>query len=217
MDNIHEKIANLLALSRNNPSEQEAATALAMAQKLMMKWNIDERDLGRKSSVDYGDVHNLDRDYFRILGHAVKIMTGCGMVLRGTDQFLLVGTRVNVAIAEQFLWFLAEQVESLYKIHLPRGMSKSARAAYRKDFKRNCAYRIMERTKELKDQQAREAASDSRALVLVQSELEKEIEDFFARQGIVKVKKGMTIKQGTLGASHGRSAGDHAALQPRVK
>lgn len=126
MTDIHNKIQHLLA--NNNPSEDEAANAMNMARKLMMKYNIQLRDLGTVSSVSYA--HTLDRDY---LGHAVKIMTGVTMVYFADDTFKMAGTKVNVQIAHQLLMFLAEQVESLYKM----GMSK--RAQYHK---RACALRM---------------------------------------------------------------------------
>lgn len=213
MTDIHNKIQHLLELANNNPSEDEAANAMNMARKLMMKYNIQLRDLGTVSSVSYGEAHTLDRDYFKILGHAVKIMTGVTMVYFADDTFKMAGTKVNVQIAHQLLMFLAEQVESLYKIYLPKGMSKRERAQYRKDFKRACALRIKQRC-----DQARfhDNPVTSRELVVIQNELEKEVEAFLQKQLVRVVKSRTQLKLHTKDGLDGLMAGDSAALQPRV-
>jgi hypothetical protein len=55
IEDVHAKIHALLELSKNNPSEEEAARAAEMARKMMMKWNIEENELKTRSSVNYGD------------------------------------------------------------------------------------------------------------------------------------------------------------------
>lgn len=214
MTDIHNKIQNLLELANNNPSEDEAATAMNMARKLMMKYNIDQRDLGTVSSVSYGERHTLDRDYFKILAHAVKTMTGVTMVYFSDDTFKMAGTKVNVQIAHELLMFLANQVESMYKIYLPKGMSKAERANYRKDFKRNCAVRIKQRCDEAR---FHDNPVTGRELVVIQNELEKQVEAFLQEQSVRMVKNKTIIRTHTKGAIDGRMAGDAASLQPRVK
>lgn len=213
MTDIHSKIGHLLELANRNPSEEEAANAMDMARKLMMKYNIDQRDLGTVSSVDYGEAHTLDRDYFKLLSSAVKIMTGVSMVTFGNDTFKLVGTKVNVQVAHKLLMFLAEQVESLYKIYLPKGMSKRDRANYRKDFKRACAARIVDRCNNAR---FHDSPVTGRELVVIQQELEKEVEAFLASKS-VRIAKPMSIRFGSRGGIDGIMAGNNAALQPRVK
>ena len=48
---ILDKIRKLLALSKS-PNENEAAVALAMAQELMLRYNIDNIDLEQESTED---------------------------------------------------------------------------------------------------------------------------------------------------------------------
>lgn len=213
MTDIHNKIQHLLELANNNPSEDEAANAMDMARKLMMKYNIQLRDLGTVSSVSYGEAHTLDRDYFKILGEAVRIMTGVSMVYFRDETFKMAGTRVNVQIAHKLLMFLAEQVESLYKIYLPKGMSKRERAQYRKDFKRACAIRIRDRCNHAR---FHDNPVTGRELIVIQNELEKEVEAFLEQQLVRIVKSKTQIKLHTKGGRDGLMAGDSAALQPRV-
>lgn len=217
MSEIAAKIQNLLDLARNNPSEEEAASAASMAQRLMLKHNITERDLGHVSAVIYSPGQPLDRDYFKILGHAVNAMTGCVMVLYGTDTYKLAGTKTNTLVAEQLLRFLAEQVEQLYKIYLPTGMSKRERAKYRKDFKRNCANRIYHRCLEHVKQLKYAKTTETTALVVVQDELQKEVDDFLRSKGVRTKSNRMQLNTNSRGGIDGQLAGTQAALQPRVK
>lgn len=216
MSDIHEKIINLLELARNNPSEEEAAQAGAMARKLMLKHEIDERDLGRTSNVDYNGETSIDRDYYRLLASGVSYMIPAkAIVYRGTE-IRWAATRVNAQIADQLIMFWAQQVEALYKLHLPRGMSKSARAQYRKDFKRNCAVGIIHRAREIKDQQIADEGEKGTALVVIEDQMMVDIDDFLSRQNIGK-GRGMKIRHHTVGASHGRQAAGSVQMQRGVR
>lgn len=205
-DKVHAQIIALLELSKNNPSEDEAARAAEMARKMMLKWNIEEGELNTRSPVDYGDPHDLDRDYFKTLAHMVMKSTGTTFVYYANGTFRIVGRRVNAQVAHTLLMFLAAQVESLYKNFLPSGMTKAARAAYRKDFKRNCAMRIYQRSIL---EQRQTTGTD---LVLITDELQQEIDAFLSKDNIRMVKNRTKINQHTLGAQHGRQAGDMARL-----
>ena len=51
-DNMIEKIKKMFNLSENNPSVEEATSAVLMAQKLMAKYNINEEDLSLEEVKD---------------------------------------------------------------------------------------------------------------------------------------------------------------------
>lgn len=211
IEDIHGKIMALLELSKNNPSEQEAARAAEMARKMMLKWNIDENELKTRSPVDYSEAHDLDRDYFKTLAHIVQKATGTTFIYRTDDTFRIVGRRVNAQVAHSLLMFLADQVERMYKTFLPTGMTKAARAQYRKDFKRNCAMRMYHRSQE------ELRATTGTDLVLISDELQREVDAFLSTQKIRMVNSRMKINSNTLGAQHGRAAGDMARLQQAIK
>jgi hypothetical protein len=215
MSDIHEKIANLLELANNNPSEEEAAQAASMARKLMLKYNIDERSLGRRSSVDYNAGGAVDRDYWRLLMSGIANIIPVRPILFGNKNFKWAGTSVNAQIADQMLTFWAQQVEHLYKQHLPPGMSKSDRAKYRTDFKRNCAVTITQRARDLRKQQALDKGEGTE-LVVIQSALEKDVEEFLATKNISR-GRGMKLRSDSLGAAHGRQAGNTVQLNRGVQ
>ena len=214
MTNIHEKISNLLALARNNPSEEEAATAFNMARRLMLKHNIAEADLGHKSSVEYHRGQSIDRDYFKLLASGISQLIPVAAVITHDQHIKWAGTSVNAQIANDLLTFWADQVEALYKIHLPRGLSKTARAQYRKDFKRNCAIGIIHRAREIKKTQISEESGT--ALVVVEDQLMGEVEAFLSKQNI-RLTKPLKIRSSTMGAIHGRIAAKSVNLQRGVK
>lgn len=49
-ETIIEKIRKMMALASNNPSEAEATSAALMAQKLMAKYHVEEKELGEDIS-----------------------------------------------------------------------------------------------------------------------------------------------------------------------
>ena len=220
MSEIHEKITNLLELARNNPSEEEAATAMAMARRLMLKYNIEERDLrGHTPDVEYSGGGSFDRDYYRLVAQGITRLLPIRYVYWNGNKapFKWVGTNVNAQIADQMFQFWVDQIEILYKKYLPPGMSKPERAQYRTDFKRNCALGIINRAVEIKRQQAIEDAQGT-ALVVIEDQLLAEINEFMNNEGVKKSKsRGMTIRRHTQGAAHGRQASHEVRLTRVVR
>mgnify|MGYP000238794352 CR=1 FL=1 len=208
-----EKIQNLLDLSRNNPSEEEAATAAAMAAKLMAKHNIEEHDLGHKSDTGWNGGGTFERDYWRLLAQGVGQLIPVSFTFRPSGRKLAyqwVGTKLNCQTAEQVLHFWAVQVEQLYKAHLPRGLSKKARAEFRKNFKRACAAGIIQRARQIKMDQLKEHTTGT-ALMVVEDELMKEVNEFLKDIPTAKQIKVVT------GSGYGTNAGFHASSQVQMQ
>jgi hypothetical protein len=211
------KIKNLLELASNNPSEAEASTAMNMARRLMMRHNLTEADL-KDSAVhnptEYGEKRTLDKDYLRIVGHIVREMTGVTMVYYGTSgDFRMVGRQINILVAEQLLTFLCDQVEHLYKIHLPPGLTKPARAKFRKDFKRLCAYRIFERAQEEKVKES----TTGTELVAIDNKLNEEVDEFLESKGVKVVTNRKSLNMDSQGGRTGYQAGNSASLRPTLE
>lgn len=88
---IIDKIKKLLALAGNNPSESEAQSAIAKAQELMIKHNIEESKLGRatKQEAIWAKVGNHTR---KPNHHEIYIMSAvakhfkCFSTLKGRDN-----------------------------------------------------------------------------------------------------------------------------------
>jgi len=217
MSDIHSKIADLFELANNNPNEAEAASAAAMARKLMLKHNIDERDIGRKANVGFNGEKSVDRDYYLLLTTGISELIPAKALIytNGRNKTIKwAATAVNAQVANQMLEFWARQIEALYKQALPAGMSKSQRAQYRKDFKRNAAVTIIHRARELRKQQNLEKGTGT-SLLVIQTELEAEVDEFLSTVRTRKTR-GMTVRSSGLGASHGRQAGQSVRLNRGV-
>jgi hypothetical protein len=115
--------------------------------------------------------------------------------------------------------YLVSEVERLYKINLPRGMSKIDRANFRSTFKYACARRIAARAwaimETLRNDDAKAiAATGSRALVVVQS-IDAMLAEANALLGDVK-SIAIRPKRPGLGTALGREAGNTVKLQKQL-
>lgn len=221
MDSIKDKIRKLLALANDKgATEHEAQRAMEFASALMLKHGIEVEH--RTGEVGYGDTSfDLDKRWKLMAAQAAGELYGCRVVINRRNETLqFVGRDDNVAVAEETFGWLCEQIERLYKVFLPKGMTKSDRAEYRRTFKDTCAIRVYQRcaehveTMKANDAQAM-AATGSRALVVLdhRNQLDAEINDFFAQAG-VQVKKARRVKRRV---TQGTIAGMEAANQVRIQ
>lgn len=225
MDNVVDKIKKLLALGQANSgaTEAEAATAMNMAAALMLKHGIEVTlDEGRDEGaiegkwVSYDDAWNLQ------CANAVGYLYSCKHMYQARAHVLaFVGRADNIAAAEATFAFLCTEVERLYKVNLPKGMSREDRANFRRTFKFACGRRLAARAWAIMETLRQDdvkalAATGSRALVVVQS-----IDAQLAEAGELLKNKGVKLvkHRGTadgLGTMAGRRAGDTVELQKRV-
>jgi hypothetical protein len=223
--NTINKIKKLLALGQANSgaTEGEAESAMSMAAALMLKYNVqvqldgDDDKAAIKSKViwDYSEI------WHQSCASAAGYLYSCRpLIWRGMGggvQF--VGRPDNIDAAQMTLAYLAEEVERLYKLNLPKGMSKNDRAEFRRTFKFACALRIAARawaimeTLRQDDLKAIEATG-STALVIVQN-IDAQLAEADALLGDVKKAVARTYKGG-LGTSLGKNAGDTVQLQKQV-
>ena len=148
------KIAKLLNMTvEKGCSEDEQETAMAMAAAIATRLGIDleaqrqseptptQRKATQKSFIKEWKFHQVEA--FR----AAAELYGCDVYTyaHGRGGCFFVGRDENIELAEQTAFWLMRQVELLYKQNLPRGLSQSVRAQYRKTFKAACAHRVYER------------------------------------------------------------------------
>jgi hypothetical protein len=125
-ERVIERIAKLLALAES-PNQHEAEAAMAAAQRLMLKHNLEARSLAR----DYGFAHlgeptgrvtESERILAMILGKHFFVEVIWVPVYRPLDAkrgsvLEICGTRANLAIAEYVHAFLTETAERLWRDH----------------------------------------------------------------------------------------------------
>jgi hypothetical protein len=189
------KIAKLLNMTvENGCSEDEQETAMSMAAGIATKLGIDleaqrqseptaaQRKAIKKAFAQEFKIHQI------LAFQAAGKLYGCEVYTYsgGKGGCFFIGREENVELAEQTAFWLMRQVELLYKEHLPRGLSQTVRAQYRKTFKAACAHRVYERAATLMremryNNQSAQQATGQNALVVQGyfEQLEKENADFF--------------------------------------
>lgn len=123
---IMEKIKKMLALSKNNPSEEEAAQALLMAQKLMVKYNLtmeeveDQPEKNPEAIADYSQYKGSNTVWkiklAKIIGDNFKTE-----VLKAGPGFCFVGMAEEVQLTISLFNLACEIVD--------KGMKKVRRDA----------------------------------------------------------------------------------------
>lgn len=86
MNKIVEKIQKLLALSGNNPSEEEAQAAALMAQRLIAKYNVDVNNLPGEEKITYKllkATHSNNEGYRSYLAVVIADNFRCKPILMG--------------------------------------------------------------------------------------------------------------------------------------
>lgn len=128
---IMEKIKKVLALSKNNPSQEEAAAALLMAQKLMVEHNLTMEevegvtDKDREAQVDYS-VMSGSHTAWKV---ALAVIIGNNFkteVLRAGAGFCFIGMEEDVQLTVS-LFNLASDI-------IDKGMKKVRRDARKKGY-----------------------------------------------------------------------------------
>lgn len=152
------KIAKLMNMTvENGCSEDEQETAMAMAAGIATRLGIElasvpaagaeptKRRATKKAFNQEWKVHQV------LAFQAAAKLYGCELYTysHGKGGCYFIGRDENIELAEQTAFWLMRQVELLYKQNLPRGLSQSVRANYRKTFKAACAYRVHERASQL--------------------------------------------------------------------
>jgi Protein of unknown function (DUF2786) len=218
-EKIVDRIRKLLALGRDGgATEHEAARAMELATKLMLEHGIAESAIN-KPGVELGGDADVDHKWEMYCAHAACALYGTKPIIYAGSRLKFVGRADNIAATEMTYEWLRDQIELFYKAALPSGMSKAARADYRRSFKSAAAGRVYTRAVEIVRQLKDKGTPQSTALVVLdyRKQLEIEADDFIQTLGARKGhSRGLTLKN-NRGTSDGFAAGDKIRLQQEVK
>lgn len=209
---IQDKIRKLLALSAS-PNDNEAATALKLAQKLMMEHGVEESELHPEVTHEVSETgfHEVKHKFQVYAAQAAGILYGCKVInYKNISSITFVGRRDNRQAAELTWSFLLLQIEQWYKNELPKGMTQKQRSSYRKEYKLSMAATLYSRCKDYTP------ASSSTALVLHKDQLLGEIEDYFKDQNVVTRKSKARRINNTEAFLKGAAAGQSADIHKGV-
>ncbi len=136
LTNILIRIKKLLALANRNSSVEEAASAMAEAQRLMSKHQIDMATVedGEPSSVTVEAIEQEHGQIVRwraVLAMAVAEANFCCSVWvqngrRGHGALTFFGAKANVTMAKALFELLVAQIERLTKEAISREVRKAA-------------------------------------------------------------------------------------------
>lgn len=193
MSASHDKILKLLNMTvKNGCTEDEQETALKMAMAIAAREGIDLEALRPKDAPKIKAVMKGHYQEFKphqaLAAQAAAVLFGveCNVYNLGARGFNFVGRPELIELAEETMFWLFRQIEELYKQALPKGLSKTERAEFRKTFKAACALRTWERAREAmrdmryNDARAQEATGHNALVVQGYFEtLEKEQDEFW--------------------------------------
>lgn len=212
-----DKIRKLLALASNNPNEEEAAVAMAKAQELMIKHGIEQDQLvEKKPGVVYGEKVEFDKWEEWACGAASAVCGTKALFYRSEGYFKFIGRPDNIQASAMLYLFICDQIEKLYKISLPKGMTQKERAMYRKSFKYAAASAVLRKAREI-EQNTTIPGTSTELVVLHNQTLKDEIEDFLANVELKKPRAQKTIKLDYQAYQKGVIAGNSIRLQGEVK
>lgn len=223
MTSIKDKIRKMMALGAkgSGASEEEAATAMRMAMGLMAKHGIDQATLGgpKPTARMAARVDREIKSYEVSLAQAAGFLYGCKVLFwkGGQHGFAFIGRPDNTDAAEATMMWLTQQVEELYKAHLPRGMTQRDRAEYRRTFKTACANRVANRAAEFV-RNPHQIASDIKSTALVVGDYFKQlqVENAVVMADMsIKTSRSRGTKWGN-GTMAGMKAGDAVKLHKQV-
>lgn len=186
LDDVIAKIQKLLNLAAKNPNAEEAASAAAKAQELLIKHNLDaatvERDGGddakRERAKVEGGFYQYQRDLWRAVGklnfclywsqiHYVHVenMTrkdSYGGTYKTSGQVrrrrhALIGRKVNVKATEVMAQYLEREVERFSKERFPDRRIDNYTMSYREGLVYKLSQRLNDKRRTLIDAEVKKA------------------------------------------------------------
>lgn len=213
---IIDRIRKLLALARDKgASEAEAATAMEMASKLMLQHNIKESEVDEKKEepgLFPGVYPSADEWEYNLAAAAAKIYS-CKEFeasVRGQKVIGFVGLKENCEAALETLKWLVEQGEAQYKQSLPKGLSKSERAEFRRTFKFGLSLRVLDTAQQIVEKNK----LTGKALMVIDQQKAEAEEALGNMGGRQRARRSKDLRSGHIA---GFVAGENVKLNERTK
>jgi hypothetical protein len=221
-ETVVEKIRKLLRLARGNANENEAASAMAMAQRLMLQHDITNVEEKVEELAIRGEWKDFDGDkkWQLLLCTAAAKLYNCRCVTMGKKKVQFIGKPSNVLVAADTLQWIIEQVAELHKQALVGFRAKMGGKLekfhyrdFRLTFKEACALRIYHRCEEIVATMRNEIPAHM-ALVVIDQALAAA--DDLLREDNVGPGKAMKMRRSGFGTGAGMVAGNQVKLQHNV-
>lgn len=209
MANIEDTIRALLAKARGTDNSHEAQAFYMKASELMLKYNIEEDKLGTRSDLVRGnDRYDSSDKWLWLLGASAAKLFHVNVLVSENGLSYFAGRPHNVAMAEEMLVQLTDQVNKYYRMALPKGLTKSDRSTFRRNFKEGASSVIWHRVCQI-------AAHNCRALAISPQQLEDECRELTGKKS--PEAKAVVIRHNSVGTFAGKMAGRIVELGKEVK
>lgn len=139
-EKIIKKIENLFELAKDNSSENESHAALAMAQKLMMKYKIEESELEQIKKKDIvEEYYKLKKGLWRrYLLKEIAINFLCDAYLKGRLA-MIVGKSQDIEFVKMMYEFAEKQLLSTFQFFLKQNYDLPIRLKIKNEILRSYA------------------------------------------------------------------------------
>jgi len=220
-----EKVRKLLRLARcKGASENEAAIAMAMAQKMMMEHDIqDVKDAVEQIAVR-GDWKSfkVNQKWQSTLLAAVAELYSCKSVfMKRSGQVRFYGKLSSILVAADTLDWVNDQVNDLFKQALKAfqkeiadggKINDHAHTDFRRSFKEACATRIWQRVAQIIAASRNQIPGHMALIVIDQAKAQA---DDLIKSDSIKPGRSMKSRYG-LGTGAGAKAGDMVKLKHEI-
>lgn len=116
-EKIIEIVKKLLALGGNNPNREEANAAIAKANALMLKYNLERSQIEKEDLNEYGneDMATQGVSGVRLIRLIVKEFFFVDVLIYARQKrWTFVGTKVNVEIAVYMFWHIKRKFDEAW-------------------------------------------------------------------------------------------------------
>lgn len=142
VEKVLEKVKKLLALSGNNPSEEEAKSAALKAQQLMAEYNLSVSDIDGEEKLEMTDAGfstGTDNNWKFSLSRVVADNFRCEVYWVGKKRVVFYGYKADCEIARDVFEFLFKTCKKRTtqvadKAYAETGSSKGVRYSYSSGF-----------------------------------------------------------------------------------
>lgn len=216
---VLEKIKKILALSKNNPNEEEAALAAAKARELLDKYNLSIKDLKEDMQIDgiedcFIKIEDGIPKWTQNLLYYTALYNDCTYYwhhLRDGYAMSIVGHTSDLEIFEYTYKYLKHMVETLKsQVQVPRGINVRY---YHNSYCYGIVRGLWDRMK--RDKETTTTAGDSRALMVIDR---KKAVDVYCKENLkLRYEKGRSLRIDSFAYSQGYKDSDKITLRKGVK
>lgn len=237
-ENIIQKIFNLRKITvENGATEAEVANAAALAQALLIKYNIAIHEISDTKNEEKVGENKSDKTFGRLAEYKIRLMSElcdhyfCKLLLswkydreRGKNRrcFNIIGRATNVMIVNEMFEYLDQAIIKLsYDGWYESGKNEQVYSShvYLESWRQGCVSRIGERLEEKRREMEKENVSSCTALQIINAyDKEQQLIDDFIKEAFPKLGQ---FKRRTnfshAGFSDGYDNGDKIGLDQQLK